>query len=111
MGTKISDVAEAFVEGKAAKAGNAHTDGTTYWLHGSDIARKTAHGVRFEWHGWYTPTTANHLNRIAEALGLPNRFSYSRFRDYGADQGYFHEVQLSTCSQQVFQAHYELHRA
>lgn len=80
----IKDVANAFIAGKQGQCHNSKTDGTTYWLHGNPIARKIDGGsVIISWCGWYTPTTANHLNAIARAYGTGNRFSYAYARDKG----------------------------
>jgi len=75
---RIKDVAEAFLKGRSAKVENAKTDGQTYWLHGHPIAKRTPQGVQYDWCGWYTATTANHLNHIRAALPFPRmpRFSY-----------------------------------
>lgn len=82
---KISDVAKAFIEGKSAKCGNAITNGVTYQLHGHTIARKriAAGDIEFNWCGYHTPTTANHLNKIRREMNLPI-VSYAVARDAGA---------------------------
>lgn len=82
----IKDVAKAFIEGKQGKCHNSTTDGKTYWLHGHPIARKVEGGsVIISWCGWYTRTTASHINAIARAYGSGNRFSYSYARDKGVE--------------------------
>lgn len=80
----IQQVAEAFAARKPAKAGNAYTDGRTYYLHGHPIARHSDDGTEpatFDWCGWHTPTTANHLNHIIAALGIRRRVSWAQARD------------------------------
>ena len=79
----LSELAQAFVNKKAAKCGNAHTDGHIYFLHGNAIASHTGDGrVAFNWCKYYTATTASHLNGIQAALQIPaQRFSYALARD------------------------------
>lgn len=72
----IERVAKAFMQGKPATSHNSKTDGSSYWLHGNKIAQKGIEGsVIINWCGWYTPTTANHLNHIAKAYNWDKRFS------------------------------------
>ena len=100
----IQSVAQAFANGKPAHCHNAHTDGRSYWLHGHriatfedvpDLPKESCHQgmslASFDWCGWFTPTTANHLNHIAEALdSRDRRFSYALARDGKAPaKGYF----------------------
>jgi hypothetical protein len=94
----VKDVASAFAQGKPARCGNAYTDGGSYWLHGNRIARKyngfnleSQPRVEFNWCGWYTPTTANHMDECLNALGVlftehgnVGRPSHSRARDNNA---------------------------
>lgn len=92
----VSQVAKAFADGKSANCGNAKTDGASYYLHGnkiaSKIASKTADGrVQLNWCGWYTPTMANHLNNIRNALGCTgpgSRVGYASARDAGVTTFY-----------------------
>lgn len=87
----IAQVAKAFSQGKAARCHNAYTDGQSYWLHGSMIARKynafnflNEPRIELKWCGWYTRTTANHLNKIVEVFGYTGqRLSYKQARDNG----------------------------
>lgn len=81
----IQQVAEAFIAGKAAKCHNAKTDGQTYWLHGNAIAKieDDKGGVALDWCGWYTPTTASHMNAILKAAGVNERVSYAQARGEG----------------------------
>jgi hypothetical protein len=68
----VEGLAYAFVAGKPGKCHNADTDGQRYRLHASDIVTKTDGGdYVFDWCGWYTPTTANHINAVLRALGEP----------------------------------------
>lgn len=93
----IQQAAEAFVAGHAAMTHNSRTDGLTYTLHNTVIARRLPSGaVKFNWGGWYTPTTANHLRAIRDALGsgyeytgLPGAFdpfSRATARDNGLNE-------------------------
>jgi hypothetical protein len=64
-------LARAFVAGDSGACYNATTDGSRYLLHGHAIAVKTDGGVVFYWHGYYTVTTASHMNEILRALDAP----------------------------------------
>ena len=80
----IKEVASAFAHGRSARCHNAHTDGQTYTLHRTVIARKLPDGkIRFTFGGYFTPTTANHLKHVL--LALNRRFvvwpSYAAARD------------------------------
>lgn len=81
----IQQVAEAFIAGKSAKCHNAKTDGRSYWLHGNRIAQieNDKGGVELFWCGWYTPTTASHMNAILKVSGAGYRVSYAKARDEG----------------------------
>lgn len=72
---RISQVAAAFAAGKPARCHNAYTDGRDYFLHGHRIASHGDDGnaVCFDWRGWHTPTTANHMNHILRAIGAWRR--------------------------------------
>ena len=85
----IKQVAEAFALGQKAKCHNAETDGHSYWLHGNRIAVKTEKGIVFNWGGWYGPTTANHLNKLAAAVGSTHRVSYANARLHNVKQFIF----------------------
>lgn len=79
--TTRQQVADAFAAGKPAKCHNAKTCGQHYLLHGNEIATRMPDGsVHFSWCGWYTPTTAAHMNSILRALGS-GRVSYAKHRD------------------------------
>ena len=79
----VKQVAEAFVGSKVARCGNATTDGITYRMHGNIIAIDTPEGIVFNWFGWYTPTTANHMNEILRAMGAQIRVSASQAKKSG----------------------------
>lgn len=76
-----AELAKAFVAGGSGSCHNAVTDGSRYLLHGHAIAVKEGKGVVFFWHGYYTTTTASHMNEILRALGAPFRVSYANARD------------------------------
>lgn len=76
-----TELAQAFVRRKVGRCHNAHTDGTVYVLHESPIAKWVGDQVQFYWHGYYTPTTASHMNEILRALGAGFRVSYAAARD------------------------------
>lgn len=88
MSSSIEQAALAFTKGLSARTGNSRTDGTTYWLHGSAIAVKhhQHHIVRFDWCGYHTPTTDNHMNAILRAMGSDLRVSYAQARDGKSDE-------------------------
>ncbi len=80
----VKQVAEAFAAGNSATCGNAKTDGCTCELHGNRIAAHHVVGkVLFNWCGWYTPTTANHMNEILRAMGAQIRVSASQAKKSG----------------------------
>lgn len=79
----IEQVANAFAKGKPAKCWNASTNGCEYKLHSTIIATRIPSGVTLNWDGWYTPTTANHMNHVLKALGINQRVSYAMARDAG----------------------------
>ena len=76
-----AQVAQAFAERRNAKCHNARTDGSGYILHNTIIAVHHADGgVTLNWGGFYTPTTASHMNAVLEAMGLSQRVSYAQAR-------------------------------
>ena len=79
----MKQLAQAFANGKAGRCHNAHTDGVTYTLHDSPIAVRQGDAVVFHWHGFYTHSTANHMNHILRAFGADFRASFWRARDTG----------------------------
>lgn len=89
----IKDVARAFAYGQPASCHNARTDGKHYYLHGNLIAcKKWREGdgggvcVVFDWCGWHSHTTANHMNHILREWGADKRVSYAHDRDNGIDK-------------------------
>jgi hypothetical protein len=87
MATK-AQVAAAFASRLVASCHNAQTSAGIYQLHGHTIAKwdqgHKCEGVEFiklSWCGFYTLTTASHMNEILKALGAPVRVSYARARD------------------------------
>ena len=87
--TAIKDVAEAFAMGRMKKNKTAFTDGQTYTLHSTDIVHKVPGGVELNWGGWYTPTTANHMNAVLAALGISRGVSYSAARKQQIDTEFY----------------------
>ena len=80
--TTRQQTADAFAAHRAAHCHNATATATTYRLHGHAIATRDATGaVHFDWCGWFTPTTAAHMNAILRALNAPQRVSYAEARD------------------------------
>jgi hypothetical protein len=59
-------IATAFVEGKAKKVNNTHTDGQSLWLFGNKIAEHREDGMYISNAGWKSNTTKERLN------GLPD---------------------------------------
>lgn len=85
----VRECARAFKEGRPAKSHNSEVrvfpGGVEYHLHGHIIAHRSVNGPpTFNWCGWYTPATANHLNRIIHCY-IFRAVSYSRDRDAGVD--------------------------
>lgn len=75
----ILALAQRFVNG--ATKGNVHNariDGNEYKLHGHVICKRIEGSLAFNWCGWYTPTTANHMNQLLLAAGANQRVSYSQ---------------------------------
>lgn len=79
-----TEIAKAFAGRKPGHCHNAQTDGSVYVLHRSPIAKWVGDQVQFYWHGFYTPTTASHMNEILKALGASFRVSYAAARDNNA---------------------------
>jgi len=89
----IQQVAHAFVAGNKAQCHNAMTDGKAYYLHGHIIARciPCSDHITYDWCGYYTATTAHHLNAIRDEVKhpvSPTRFSYAWSRDHNDDTGF-----------------------
>jgi hypothetical protein len=74
--------ADAFAQQRSARCHNATATATFYRLHGHAIATRDATGaVTFDWCGWFTVTTAAHMNAILRAMNVPQRVSYAAARD------------------------------
>lgn len=77
-----TETARAFVRGEPGKCHNATTDGQTYFLHGHPIVVKSGRRVVFYWCGFYTRTTAAHMNEVLKVLGVQfAHMSYAAARD------------------------------
>ena len=76
-----TELAKAFVQGRNGMCHNATTDGQTYFLHGHPIVVKDGLRYVFYWHGFYTMTTASHMNAVLKVLGANIRMSYAAARD------------------------------
>lgn len=61
-------VVSAFIEGKAKRQGNTHTDGQSLFLHGNKIAEHREDGLYISNAGWFSKTTKERLN------GIPNLY-------------------------------------
>lgn len=79
----MEELANAFANGKPGKCQNATTDGTIYVLHRTVIARRIAPDqIQIDWSGFYTKTTANHINNILKAAGYTGqRVGYASARN------------------------------
>lgn len=60
-------IAKAFLAGDSLKIKNTETDGQSVWLHGNEIARRTADGLEVSLAGWATVTTRERVNGILQA--------------------------------------------
>jgi hypothetical protein len=77
----IEKTAQAFASCKPFKCHNAATNGTEYVLHSTIIAYYNNKGnLVTNWGGYYTRTTASHLNAILKAFGSSRRVSYAQAR-------------------------------
>ena len=89
----IRNLALAFVAGKTGKCHNARierdTDGAIrYVLHRSTIATLAPGGRgTIAWCGFYTATTANHINKILRAVGDKTGEYRSVSRAFDRDNG------------------------
>jgi hypothetical protein len=79
----LKRITQAFANGQPGHCHNARTDGTKYVLHQSPIVVRQGDAVVFHWHGFYTRTTAAHMNEVLRAFGADFRASFSRARDTG----------------------------
>ena len=89
----IKQLAKCFLQGKPGRCHNARVEvyrlGVAYVLHGHTIAFYSplslalfgSDKIVYHWCGWYTTTTANHINHIIDADGRGKRVSYARHRD------------------------------
>ncbi len=82
-------LAAQFAAGKRGTSHNAKVitlinGADEYTLHGYTIA-KVAEGcsIKFDWCGWYTSTTARHMNAILKAAGSDKRVSYAAAKKAG----------------------------
>ena len=64
---KIEDYLRA---GRAGRAGNLATDGSTVTLHGNEIFKLENGKAYGSWAGWVTPTTARNVTGLARCFGL-----------------------------------------
>jgi len=77
----IEKTAQSFAAGQPFKCHNATTNGTEYVLHRTIIAHVNDKGnLVTNWGGYYTRTTASHLNAILKAFGSSRRVSYAQAR-------------------------------
>jgi hypothetical protein len=80
----IAQTAQAFAEQRSARCHNAVATDNTYLLHGHPIAQWQPDGtLLLDWCGWYTRTTAAHMNAVLEACGFTFRVSYADARGRG----------------------------
>lgn len=61
-------IANAFINGESLKIKNTETDGRSVWLHGNEIARRTADGLEVSLAGWGTVTTRERVNGILQVF-------------------------------------------
>lgn len=79
-------VAKAFLRGESAKHDTAKTDGKAYRYYNTDIASHTDDGhIEFNWGGYHTMSTAQHMNTILHHMGANTRVSYAADRDAGVN--------------------------
>lgn len=84
------ETTQRFACNASAKCHNAFTDGKAYWLHGNKIAEKLDfHRLRISWCGYYTVTTASHINEILKAFEINQRVSYAKARDNAVTEQVF----------------------
>lgn len=81
MSTK-SEIAINLLCGRPAHCHDAHTNGNAYVLHETTICSRNPDGTyTFNWGGFYTATTASHMNAILAGMNAPFRVSYAQARD------------------------------
>ncbi len=91
MSNTVADMAREFVKLNGRKLSHRSVtlryplgSPNEYLLHGHVIARiDMCKNITFDWCGWYTRTTAAHMNEILRAANKPIRVSYSQARDAG----------------------------
>ena len=80
MSRKVThEIVAAFLNGKAKKIKNTHTDGKGLYLHGHKIAwlceephpKTGLKDIAFSMCGWGSVTTRERLNGLLDALGYP----------------------------------------
>ena len=65
MARKVTDaIVDAWLSGATKTYGNSHTDGTSLFLHGNEIARRSGEQIEICTAGWDTVTTRERLNGI-----------------------------------------------
>lgn len=80
-----TQLAKTFIRGDSGSCHNAHTDGQVYTLHKSPIVVKCGSQYQFYWHGYYTNTTASHMNEVLGLLGAPFRVGWTDAKRRGED--------------------------
>lgn len=71
MARQVTDkVAAAFLAGEKKKVGNTETDGTSFFLHGNEIATKKHGDLYVSNAGWPTATTRERINGVINAAGI-----------------------------------------
>jgi len=77
-----TQTARMFLARKSARCHNASTNGSTYTLHNSIIAKWLENGsIEFSFCGHFTSTTSSHINEILKQAGATKRVSYAQARD------------------------------
>lgn len=66
MSKITSTIANSFIEGKAKKMSNTHTDGQSLWLFNNKIAEHRQDGMYISNAGWNSKTTKVRLNALPE---------------------------------------------
>lgn len=85
----VAQLAAAFAQRQEGRCHNAHSTGSQYILHKTVIAEWTIdESLRLSWGGYYTATTANHLNHILKAAGKSVRVSRKAAREMGTTTFY-----------------------
>lgn len=58
------EIVAAFMNHETKRIGNSHTDGTSLYLHGNEIAVHVMGGIEVTTAGWNTPATRERLNGL-----------------------------------------------